>query len=47
MPEFYLKRYILERFPRANVGTMERVQAIDYMVLQVREMPSLPNIQQS
>lgn len=35
MPEFYLKRYILERFPRGNVGTMERVQAIDYMVLQV------------
>lgn len=35
MPEFYLKRYILERFPRGNVGTTERVQAIDYMVLQL------------
>lgn len=35
MPEFYLKKYILENFPKQKLRNPSRVQAIDYMVDQV------------
>jgi hypothetical protein len=38
MPEFYLKKYILEKFPRRPQRSPVLVEAIDYMVDQVSEI---------
>ncbi|DBA04799.1 TPA: hypothetical protein N0F65_004436 [Lagenidium giganteum] len=38
LPEFYLKKYILERFPKGPQRSTDLVEAIDYMVDQLETM---------